>query len=99
MQAFRVVCVVLTCGMRFNNAAIVCRCIVHIKFGVRVVQIVAFVDLWVCFSFFLGDAINPKNNETYSVVSLHIFRRCFSPLQLDFGFTYVYGVQGIFPNF
>lgn len=28
------------------------------------VQVVGYADLWVCF--FLGDTINPRNNETYS---------------------------------
>lgn len=29
------------------------------------VQVVGYADLWVCF--FLGDTINPRNNETYSL--------------------------------
>lgn len=72
MQAFRVV---ITCGMHFNNNDIVCYWIVHLDGASR------------CIRYLTGDAINPQNNETYSLVSLQNFRCCSSTLQLDFGFT------------
>lgn len=51
------------------------------------VQVVAFADLWVCF--LLGDAINPQNNETYSMVSFYIFRFCLSLLVVFLHFSLI----------